>query len=151
MTDSFLYFGYGCALNQSMVEFRVNQPVEIVGKGELKHYALKFNRKNPDGTARGNLSPAADDFTLGVIYKINKNKFEQLGQTEPEYTLTPFDILTDKGTVSAYAFICNHFQDGILPDKKYVNNIVNYARFHGFPESYITKILSVFPKVAVAT
>ncbi len=146
MTDSFLYFGYGCALNQTLVEFRVNQPVEILCKGELKNYGLKFNRENPDGTARGNLSPATNDYTLGLIYKISKSKFEQLSQTEPEYELKEFDILTDSGTVSAYAFICHNCNDGIVPEKKYVNSIVDYARLLEFPESYISKILSVLPK-----
>ena len=147
MADSFLYFGYGGALNQTLIEFRVNSPVKSLGKGTLKDYALKFNRKNPDGTARGNLIPAAGDFTLGIVYEINRNKFELLAQTEPEYALTEFDILTDNGTIKAYAFICHHCEDGIVPNKKYVDSIVDYARLQQFPESYINKILSALPKV----
>ena len=147
MADSFLYFGYGGALNQTLVEFRVNSPVKSLGKGTLKDYTLKFNRKNPDGTARGNIIPEEGNFTLGIIYEINKNKFELLAQTEPEYALTEFDILTDDGTIKAYAFICHHCEDGIVPNKKYVDSIVDYARLQQFPESYIDKILSVLPKV----
>ncbi len=146
MKDSFLYFGYGCALNQTMVEFRVNEPVQLLCKGELKHYTLKFNRRNPDGSARGNLQPAENDYTLGLLYQINKDKFDQLAQTEPEYVLTQFDVLTDDGIKSAYAFICHHCQDGIVPDKKYVNHIVECAKEHNFPGIYIEKILSVLPK-----
>lgn len=146
MVDNFLYFGYGCALSQTLVEFRVNEPVEILCKGELKNYKLRFNRKNPDGTARGNLSPVDDGCTLGIIYKISKNRFEQLAQTEPEYTLTEFDILTDDGVKSAYAFICHHCDNEIVPNKRYVDSIVENAKEHGFPDSYIEKILSVLPK-----
>lgn len=151
MENSFLYFGYGCALNQTLVEFRINQPVEIVGKGELKNYALKFNRKNPDGSARANLSPTDNDFVLGVIYKIGKNKFDQLNQTEPEYELTSFNILTETGMIKAFAFICNHCEDGIIPAKKDVTRIAEYAKEHDFPQSYIDKILSAIPKPAVVT
>jgi len=146
MNESFLYFGYGCALSQTLVEFRVNTSVEIIATGELKHYALKFNRKNPDGTARGNLCPVNNDYTLGVVYKIDKNKFEQLAQTEPKYALTQFDILTDGGVICAYAFICQHCEVGIIPDTKYVNSIAEYARTLQFPETYIEKILMALPK-----
>ncbi|HET8829082.1 MAG TPA: hypothetical protein VFM79_07055 [Pelobium sp.] len=149
MTNSFLYFGYGCALNPTLVEFRVNQPVEIICSGEIKDYTLKFNRKNPDGTARANLSPVTDDFTLGLVYKISKSKFEQLGQTEPEYSLSEFDVFTENGTVTAYAFICHHCEDEIVPDKKEVNRIAEYAKLLGFPESYIDKILSALPEKTI--
>ncbi|HTN20120.1 MAG TPA: hypothetical protein VL125_06575 [Pelobium sp.] len=149
MTDSFLYFGYACALNPSLVEFRVNSPIEILGKGELKHYCLKFNRKNPNGSARANLSYADNDYTLGLLYKISRNKFEQLANTEPEYTLTQFDILTANGVVSAYAFICHHCEDGIVPDKKYIDSFVEYARLQHFTESYINKVLAGLPKGAI--
>lgn len=146
MADSFLYFGYGCALNQTLVEFRVNQPVEVMCKGELKNYTLKFNRRNPDGTARANLSPANDDYTLGVVYKISKDKFEQMGQTEPEYLLTPFDIITDKGTISAFAFICKNCDDAVIPTKKHVYSIADYANLLEFPKNYVDKILALLPK-----
>lgn len=146
MKDSFLYFGYGSGLNPSLVQFRVNEPVEFVCKGELKHYTLKFNRRNPDGTARGNLQHAENDYTLGLLYQISTNKFEQLAHTEPEYVLTEFDILTDDGYKTAYAFICHHCHDGIMPDKKYVDHIVENAKEYDFPESYIEKLLSVLPK-----
>lgn len=149
MENSFLYFGYGSGLNPALVEFRVNAPIKVMCKGKLKHYSLKFNRKNPDGTARGNLQPATDEYTLGMLYQINKNKFEQLAQTEPEYILTEFDILTDNGVVSAFAFICHHCADGIVPNKKYVDSIVDYARLQQFPESYIEKILSDLPKAII--
>ena len=149
MADNFLYFGYGGALNQTLIEFRVNSPVKMLGKGTLKDYALKFNRKNPDGTARGNLIPVEGDYTLGVIYEIDKNKFDLLAQTEPEYVLTQFDIITDTGIISAYSFICHHCEDGILPAQKYIDGIIEYARIQQFPESYITKILSGLPKGAI--
>lgn len=151
MGESFLYFAYGCALNQTLVEFRINQAVKLVGKGELKNYVLKFNRKNPDGSARANLFYSENDFVLGVIYKVGKNKFEQLAQTEPEYQLTSFSILTQEGPIEAFAFICEHYQDGIVPDKKDVLRIAEYARSYDFPQSYIDKILSALPQPAVVT
>lgn len=151
MTGTFLYFGYACALNQTLVEFRLNQQVEMLCKGKLNDFSLRFNRKNPDGTARGNLFLCDNDYTLGVVYKINKSKFEQLSQTEPEYVLTPFDILTENGMLSAYAFICHNCNDGIIPEKKYINNILGHARSHGFPEEYLKKISSSAAVIGKAT
>jgi hypothetical protein len=140
MEDSFLYFGYGSGLNPGLVEFRVNEPVEILCQGELKNYALRFNRKNPDGSARGNLEPIENEYTLGLLYQIHKNKFEQLAHTEPEYILQEFDIITQKGNMRAFAFICNHCENNIHPQEKYVNGIITDAKFHRFPEEYILKI-----------
>lgn len=140
MENSFLYFAYGSGLNPTMVEFRVNDAVKIICKGELKHYALRFNRKNPDGTARGNLHFLDDEFTLGILYQINKNKFEQLKQTEPAYILTEFDILTPNGTLKAFAFICHQCEEGIYPGKKYVEGIIENAHTYLFPSAYIEKI-----------
>lgn len=146
VTDSFLYFGYGCALNQALLEFRVNCPVKFICKGELKHYKLQFNRKNPCGSARANLVHADNEFTLGVLYEIDKKKFDQLSNTEPAYLLTSFDILTPDGIKSAYAFICQKCEEDIKPDQKHVVAIADYARIQGFPEDYIKKVLSASAK-----
>lgn len=140
MENNFLYFGYGSGLNPALVAFRVNEPVEILCKGELKNYALRFNRKNPDGSARGNLEPIDTEYTLGLLYQIHKNKFEQLAHTEPGYALQEFDIITEKGTMRAFAFICNHYENNIHPQEKYVNGIIADANLHHFPEEYILKI-----------
>ncbi|MBK0382228.1 gamma-glutamylcyclotransferase [Pedobacter sp. SD-b] len=145
MENSFLYFGYGSSLNPAMVEFRINERVEVVCKGELKHYSLGFNRKNPDGSARGNLVSNIDGFTLGLVYQINKNRFEQLAQTEPEYHLKEFDIITEKGKVKAFAFICDYCHSGIVPNEKYINGIIADAISHSFPEEYILKIKKHLP------
>lgn len=138
--NSFLFFGYGSSLNPTLVEFRINQPVKILGKAELKGYTLKFNRKNPDGSARGNLTQAENDYTLGLLYQISKTKFDQLTQTEPKYDLTEFDVLTEKGTVKAFAFICTLCELNIYPSQKYVETIIESATLNNFPESYIEKI-----------
>lgn len=140
MENSFLYFGYGSGLNPTLVEFRINAPVEILCQGELRNYAFRFNRKNPDGSARGNLQPVENEYTLGLLYQIHKNKFEQLADTEPEYVLQEFDIVTKKETVKAFAFICNHCENNIHPLEKYVNVIIADANSHHFPEEYILKI-----------
>ncbi len=142
MENSFLYFGYGSGLNPALVEFRVNEPVEILCKGKLKNYALRFNRKNPDGSARGNLQPIENEYTLGLLYQIHKNKFEQLSATEPEYILQEFDIVTQKETLKAFAFICNHCENNIHPQEKYINGIIAAAHSQHFPEEYILKIKS---------
>ncbi|MFC5282522.1 gamma-glutamylcyclotransferase family protein [Pedobacter alpinus] len=145
MENTFLYFGYGSGLNLTMVEFRVNEPVKLMDKGELKNYAFRFSRKNPDGSARGNLQPAENEYTLGLLYQIDEKKFEQLSQTEPEYNLKEFDIITENGVVKAFAFICSHCETGIYPDLKYVENIISDAIAHNFPEDYIEKIRSQAP------
>ncbi|MBC7654425.1 MAG: hypothetical protein H7098_08125, partial [Oligoflexus sp.] len=90
--------------------------------------------------ARGNLQPTENEYTLGLLYHIHKNKFEQLADTEPEYVLQEFDIITEKETVKAFAFICNHCESNIHPLEKYINGIIADANSHHFPEEYILKI-----------
>jgi len=140
MEDSFLYFGYGSGLNPTIVGFRVNSPVVILQKGTLKDYCFKFNRLNPDGSARGNLCQKINELTLGLIYQISKSKFELLAMTEPEYDLIEFDIETEEGVKKAFAFICKHTEENIYPEEKYLSHILEYAVDNNFPEDYIQKI-----------
>ncbi len=140
MEDSFLYFGYGSGLNPTIVEFRVNAPILLLCKGKLRNYAFKFNRLNPDGSARGNLCPVENEETLGLIYQISKSRFELLTMTEPEYDLVEFDVETEEGVKKAFAFICKHTVENIYPEEKYLNHIIEYTINNNFPEEYIQKI-----------
>lgn len=140
MEDSFLYFGYGSGLNPTLVEFRVNEPVLFIGKGILKNYALKFNRLNPDGSARGNLTFQDDEEVHGLLYQISKKKFEQLAQTEPCYDFLEIDVDTKEGLMKAFAFLCANITENIFPHEKYVSLLIKDATENQFPEEYLEKI-----------
>ena len=140
MEDSFLYFGYGSGLNPTIVAFRVNEPILLLCKGKLKNHAFKFNRLNPDGSARGNLCPCENEETMGLIYQISKAKFELLAMTEPEYDLVEFEVETEEGVKKAFAFMCKHIEDHIFPEERYLNRIIEDAANLLFPKEYIEKI-----------
>ena len=140
MKDSFLYFAYGSSLNLALVEFRINEPVISFEKGKLNNYALRFNRQNPDGTARANLIDMNGEYTLGIVYELPKNKFELLNQTEPCYNLVETDIETDYGTKKAFTFICPKLVENLLPQEKYLNIILEGPALHHFPVEYIQLI-----------
>lgn len=140
MKDSFFYFGYGSSLNLALVEFRINEPVISLEKGKLHNYALRFNRQNPDGTARANLIGLNGEYTLGVLYELPKTKFDLLAQTEPCYDLIKIEIETDYGIKKGFTFICPKLVENLLPNEKYLNVILEGAELHHFPLDYIELI-----------
>lgn len=140
MKDSFFYFGYGSSLNLALIEFRINEPVISFEKGKLNNYALRFNRQNPDGTARANLIAANGEYTLGVIYELPKTKFELLCQTEPFYNLVETDIETDDGVKKSFTFICPTLVGSLFPQEGYLKVILEGAELHHFPTEYIELI-----------
>ncbi len=143
MDDHFLYFGYGSSLNLALLEFRVNEPVIFFEKGTLKNHALRFNRRNPDGTARANLIEHPTEDTLGVLYQISIKHFELLSQTEPCYELKEIEVQTENELKKAHTFICNHITEGIRPNEKYLTTILEGAMLHFFPQDYIEHIRNV--------
>lgn len=140
MKDSFFYFGYGSNLNLALIEFRINKPVISFEKGKLKNYALRFNRQNPDGTARANLVAAKGEYTLGIIYRLPKTKFELLTQTEPFYNLIETNIQTDNGVKKAFTFMSSKLVEGLFPQEGYLKVILEGALMHHFPLEYIELI-----------
>ncbi|MBU1760752.1 MAG: gamma-glutamylcyclotransferase, partial [Bacteroidetes bacterium] len=140
MKNSFFYFGYGSSLNLALIEFRINEPVISFEKGKLKNYALRFNRQNPDGTARANLIAAKGEYTLGIIYELPKTKFELLSQTEPFYNLIETDIETDNGVKKAFTFMCPKLAESLFPQESYLKVILEGAELHHFPIEYIELI-----------
>jgi hypothetical protein len=140
MKDSFCYFGYGSNLNLALLEFRINELIISLEKGKLNNYALRFNRQNPDGTARANLIAVSGEYTLGVIYELPKTKFELLTQTEPFYNLIETDIETDYGIKKAYTFMCPKIVESLFPQEGYLKVILEGAALHHFPSAYIELI-----------
>jgi cation transport regulator ChaC len=136
----FFYFGYGSGLNLALIEFRINEPVISFEKGKLKNYALRFNRQNPDGTARANLIDSKGEYTLGIIYELPKNKFELLSQTEPFYNLVETDIQTDYNLKKAFTFMCPNLVEHLFPKESYLKVILEGAELHHFPIEYIELI-----------
>jgi hypothetical protein len=140
MENTFLYFGYGSSLNPMLVEFRVNETVKLLGKATLRNYAVKFNRQNPDGSARANLIAYENETTYGLLYEINGKKFELLAQTEPFYDLVELEVETENGIKKAFVFISESLEDNIYPQEKYLKCILEAAAENEFPKEYIQKI-----------
>ncbi len=142
MADTFLYFGYGSSLNQILVEFRVNEPVALLGKAFIKDYSFKFNKENPDGSARGNLVEEKGEKTFGLLYEIGIKKFDLLTQTDPFYDLENRVIETENGPKNAFVFICKTVCERIYPSEEYLNCLLEETRKNEFPEEYIQKIIA---------
>lgn len=140
MEDTFLYFGYGSSLNIALIEFRINGRVISLERGTLRNYALKFNRLNPDGSARANIIPSENDFTLGILYELPLSKFDLLSQTEPCYDLVEIEVETELGIKKAFTFICKKVVEHLYPLEKYLKIIIEGAELHHFPMSYIELI-----------
>lgn len=140
MENTFLYFAYGSNLNKVLMEFRVNDPVTVVGPAVLYGYGLCFHQLNADGSARANLVVSESENVHGVLYQVHAKHFELLQQTEPQYQLQEFELESDTGIHQAYAFICVDEAEELSPEEEYLNTLLEGAKQHQLPENYISYI-----------
>ena len=142
-SDHFLYFGYASNLKTSVVEERIGSKIQSYTSGRLQDYGFRFNRKNPDGTARANILISESEDVHGVVYQIDQKFRDKLLQTEPGYELVSLSIETSGGNVEALTFISQSDDEDIHPSKEYLDTILQGAKEHGLPEEYTDFIRSL--------
>lgn len=139
----FYYFGYASNLKVSTLEQRIGDKIENYLTGRLIDYGFRFNRKNPDGTARANIIASDSEDVFGVVYQIAEKHRDILLKSEPGYQLTTVTIETDQGNIPAYTFISLADDEDIYPSKEYLNTILSGAKEHSLPAEYTDFIRSM--------
>jgi hypothetical protein len=141
--NHFYYFGYASNLQTSVLEQRINGKIEDNIQGRLIDYGFRFNRKNPDGSARANIIASESEDVFGVVYQISQKHQDILLKTEPGYQLIEVPVETDRGIVEAFTFISDADDEDIYPAKPYLNSILAGAKEHSLPEEYTDFIRSM--------
>ena len=135
-SSHFYYFAYASNLKVSVLEQRINGKVQDYIQGRLIDYGFRFNRKNPDGTARANIISSESEDVFGLLYQVDEKYREILLNTEPGYTLIQVPVETDQGNVQAFTFIADADDEDVYPGKEYLNTILSGAKEHSLPTEY---------------
>ena len=142
-TDQFYYFAYASNLTLSLLEERVGNKLQNCLPGRLPDYGFRFNRKNPDGSARANIVVSESEDVFGLVCPIDQKYKDKFLQTEPGYLLISVAVETEHGDVPAFAFISESDDENIYPSKEYLKGILEGAREHHLPEEYIDFIIAL--------
>jgi len=144
MTDRALwYFAYGSNLHRAIfIERRKLQPI-AVRWGWLHDYRLCFNIPiGPGERAVANIEPAAGARTCGALYLLSAEQCEHLDRTEgvPQgvYQRITVPVLTQPGdAIEAFAYQSSLTADGRKPSPRYMGLIIDGARQHGLPATWL--------------
>ncbi|WP_036678051.1 gamma-glutamylcyclotransferase [Daejeonella oryzae] len=139
----FYYFGYASNLKTSILEQRTGSKIENYIQGRLLDYGFRFNKKNPDGSARANIISSESEDVFGVVYEIDLKYKDLLLKTEPGYRLIEVTVETGQGNVMAFTFVSDADDEDIYPDKEYLNSILSGAKDHKLPQEYTDFIRSL--------
>jgi len=144
--DSFLYFGYASNLKRSLLEERIGDFPLSAEVGVLQGFGFRFNRENPDGSARANIIFSESEQVYGVVYKIDSKHYDQLMSTEPGYELIEVSVKISDALVIAQTFIARDHTSAIYPSAEYLQVILDGAREFELPGSYCENILALATK-----
>lgn len=139
----FKYFAYGS--NMFSPKLKIPAPsATFRAVGRLPGYALRFNKRSEDGSAKANIIATgnANDEILGVIFEIADADRPTLDASEGGYTSLIVEILTGSGPIPALAYTAkaDRVSDSLKPYTWYKAFVVRGAREHGLPDAYVEKL-----------
>jgi gamma-glutamylcyclotransferase len=130
------YFAYGANMLMSKITDR-SLSARALSPAKLKGYRLVINKKSKDGSGKANLMKSEGDEVWGVLYEMDENDLVNLDRHEGGYRRECFELWTDAGkTVKAFAYISSKLTNS-LPTYEYKMLLVNGAREHGLPATYV--------------
>ena len=147
-------FAYGSNLCLARIAARVER-VQVAAVGTIGGYALRFNKKSRDGSAKANAhrSGAVGDVVWGVVYALDAKGKQQLDGFEGlgrDYFESEVEVETSDGNrMQAWLYCANpaRIEEGISPYDWYLRFCVEGARQHGLPDEYVDRIAST-PSIA---
>jgi hypothetical protein len=150
-----IYFAYGSNLDERQMALRCPAG-RITGVAQLEHHRLCFPRRSPiRNCAVASIEPYSGSTVWGVTYELTGDDLRRLDMREgydpslPEdqnrYKRVAVKVVRLRGeTVDAYTYVALPEPEPGLPSPSSLNQIVNAAKSHGFPEEYLN-ILREFP------
>ncbi|KZN68579.1 gamma-glutamylcyclotransferase family protein [Pseudoalteromonas luteoviolacea] len=137
------YFAYGSNLSSKRL-FKRLPHAQCLGVAELKGHELTFNMLSKDGSAKCDITRTEAEFSrvLGVIYTLSSEELSTLDLIEgTRYNrVSKLVRLVNGEVLEAHCYIANTFHTDRLPFSWYKQHVLNGAREHCFPSSYIDTI-----------
>jgi gamma-glutamylcyclotransferase (GGCT)/AIG2-like uncharacterized protein YtfP len=143
------YFAYGSNMHLRRLMERVGDCI-VHSAAKLHGFSLEFHKRAGDGSGKCNAfhTGKAADVMHGVVFEIDRaqrkilDRFEGLGFG---YHIQDLQVESPLGTIDAYAYIASndHIDHGARPYSWYKAFVVEGARQHGLPQSYINRISAI--------
>lgn len=142
------YLAYGSNLHPLRLAERVPSS-RLLGTTRLERYSVAFVKRSMDGSAKCTLqftdSPA--DHAHCAVYELDESERHLLDQAEglgSGYDEATLRVEVGGGSVTAFTYIADasHLAPELLPYDWYRTLVIEGARFHGFPEACITRLVA---------
>jgi gamma-glutamylcyclotransferase len=139
-------FCYGSNLSIARIEERVG-PVVVVTTGKIGGHSLRFHKAGRDGSGKTDAfaTGGAHDVVYGVIYEIDseaKRKLDRFEGLGVDYVEKEVCVATAARDLPATIY-CAHpsrIDPSLSPFDWYLRLVIDGARRHGLPRSYIDRI-----------
>lgn len=145
MSDQW-YFAYGSNLSAEQKERRTG-PIREARRARLDGYSIAFNKRGSDGTGKANIVPYRTGVVWGIVYRCSPSALDEMdiheGVHSGHYRRTRVRVRTDDGDeIEAITYVAgdSFVDDSLVPADEYLRTILQGARDHGLPDTYIHEI-----------
>ncbi len=139
--NKLLYFAYGSNLHPQWLRSRTPS-AEILSAESSPYFSLHFNKHGLDNSGKCNIvrSDDVNDIVRGVVYRFNADEKDVLDEAERGYNHERIQIGEYENVLVYIAE--DSVNDYSSPYSWYQDIVIAGARYHNFPEHYITHIRS---------
>jgi gamma-glutamylcyclotransferase len=135
-----VYFAYGANMSTKWLQKSVPS-AKPIGRAKLPNKHFICNKKSKDGSAKANLTDSTGDTVWGVLYQIDPAELGRLDKAEGGYKRLIMDMLTDDGSsIEAYVYVSCELTDDTRPYDWYKKTVIEGAREHQLPPSYVKSL-----------
>ena len=135
--DTEYYFAYGSNMDEHKLKIKRNVDFYEKFSGKLDGWEIVFNKITSDKSvvAYSNISPKENSCVEGIIYKIKSedvlNKLDKDEGWPKHYEKKYMSVKTTNGFLECLVYIANpnKTQDGLKPERKYLNEILAGKEF----------------------
>lgn len=146
MSKKVAYFAYGSNMSTERLQKRVPS-AKPIGRAKLPDKRLVCNKKSKDGSGKANLTDKTGVIVWGVLYEIDEIELDKLDEVESGYARMLMKVMTDQGSlVEAHVYVSSELTDDAQPYNWYKKAIIDGARQHHLPESYVEYLKQIKSK-----
>ena len=109
----------------------------IVGVARLERYRLTWDKPGADGSGKANIAPCPESVVWGVVYGLEPGEWLRLDACEPGYARTSIEVTLADEIVSCVTYRASGTSATALPFEWYRSLVIEGARHHGLPETYV--------------
>lgn len=140
-------FAYGSNMLTARVRERVPSAA-AVAIGRLRAHTLKWHKRSRDGSGKCDIESTGrnEDAVWGVVFELDAAEKPALDRAEGVgngYVERQVDVVTDRGIVTASAYVATARDPALRPYHWYKAFVVAGAKEHNLPPEYVQALEAV--------